>query len=167
MTIQQLCKTGGYGLIAILAASALVAAWGINQIRFGGEMHLTNEELNEFNSDIVPPSAYLLGSFMEANLLAHYPEEYDDHARRLIEQKARWREHVDFWEASDIDQGLKSGLAATANNDGLRFWDEIEQNLKPAVEAGNEDRTARSLTRLLGIYRDHRKAIDDQDWSEF
>ena len=160
MTIQRLGRIGGISLVVTIILSALIATWEINQIRFGGEMHLRDQQLNEFNADILPPPEYLLEPFMEANLMALYPEDVDDHSERLEAQEAIWRERAAYWEVSDLNPELKAGLAATVANDGSRFWREINDVLKPAVRAGNEAAARQSLLRLLSVYRDHRGAID-------
>ncbi|WP_432199941.1 methyl-accepting chemotaxis protein [Erythrobacter sp. W53] len=161
MTIQKFGKLGGFALIAIITIAALIAAWGINTIRFGGEMHLKNQQLHEFNADILPPPEYLLEPFMEANLLALYPAEFADHSDRLETQKSVWEERAAYWKASDLDAKLKAGLVETNENDGTRFWQEIEGVLKPAVRRGDESAARASLARLLVIYRDHRETIDE------
>ncbi len=161
MNIQKSSRIGGLAVVGLIVVAAFVAAWGINTIRFGGEMHLKSARYHEFNADILPPAEYLLEPFMEANLLALYPENFDDHAGRLIQQKAIWAERKEYWMRSDIDDVIKAGLQKTMDEDATRFWDEIENTLKPAVRSGNEAAARASLKRLLLIYRDHRGAIDE------
>ncbi|MEL7189165.1 MAG: methyl-accepting chemotaxis protein [Pseudomonadota bacterium] len=161
MSIQKFSRIGGMAVVGLIILAALVAAWGINTIRFGGDMHLKSAQYHEFNADILPPPQYLVEPFMEANLLALYPQNYDDHAGRLEQQKAIWAERKDYWASSDVDGVLQNGLAQTNANDGTRFWDEIENSLKPAVRSGNDAAARASLRRLLLIYRDHRGTIDE------
>jgi len=59
--------------------------------RFGGEMHRVNQQLNDFNADILPPPEYLVESHLIANLVARSPQQVDDHARKLNELKRQWR----------------------------------------------------------------------------
>lgn len=160
MNIQKVSRLGGMLLVGLIALAAVVAAWGINTIRFGGGMHLQSAQYHEFNADILPPPQYLLEPFMEANLLALYPRSYNDHADRLEQQKAVWLERKAYWATSDAPAILKDGIAQTSAQDGTRFWDEIDNKLKPAVSAGNNAAARASLQRLLLIYRDHRAAID-------
>ncbi len=160
MSIQRLSRLGGIAVIGFILLAAMVAAWGINEIRFGGEMHRKSQQLNEFNADILPPPEYLVEPFMESLLLAKYPEEYAFHAEKLAEQREVWVERADYWAQSDLDAQLKTGVAATVANEGRAFWNEVDERLKPAVRSGNTEAVNRSLNRLLAIYRDHRTAID-------
>ena len=161
MNIQKLSRLGGAAIVGLLLLAALIAAWGINTIRYGGDLHTRSAQFHEFNADILPPPQYLLEPFMEANLLALYPEKYSEHMGLLQEQKAVWEERRDYWAASDLPAELKDAIARTSADDGSRFWNEIENTLAPAVRSGNDTAARASLARLLQIYRDHRFAIDD------
>lgn len=160
MSIQRMSKLGGIGLISVIILAALVAAWSVNTIRFGGDMHLESQQLHEFNADILPPPEYLVEPFMEANMLANFPSEFQDHSKRLEEQEAVWQERADYWAASDLNASLKNGIAATSSSHGKAFWKEVDGSLRPAVRRGDEAAAQRSLVRLRDIYRDHRTAID-------
>lgn len=161
MSIQRISKIGGLGLIAVIAVAAAVAAWSINTIRFGGEMHLTSQQLHEFNADILPPPEYLVEPFMEAQLMVRFPGEFDFHSARLMEQEAVWRERADHWAASDLEPSLKSKIAGTVSEHGIAFWDEVDQRLRPAVRRGDNEAAARSVRVLLELYRGHRTTIDE------
>ncbi len=161
MSIQRMSKFGGIGLIAIILLAALIAAWSVNTIRFGGEMHLKSQQLHEFNADILPPPEYLVEPFMEANLLANFPTEFQDHSDRLAAQEVEWQKRADYWAASDLEAPMKSGIAATVAKHGKPFWEEVDRRLRPAVRAGNEVAVTRSLTRLRNLYRGHREAINE------
>jgi len=160
MNIQQLSRTGGAALVALLLAATLLASLGINAIRFGGEMHRGNQQLNDFNADILPPPAYLVEAYLVANLLARSPGGIDGYARKLGNLKRDWRTRADFWAASDLDPVLKEGLAKTVAEDGEAFWDLVERSLIPAARAGNTAAQADALARLDAVYDRHRSRID-------
>lgn len=159
MNIARLSRFGGFGLIATILLAALIAAWGINEIRFGGDLHRKDQQLNEFNADILPPPQYLVESFLEAELMANDLTRLEEHSARLDQLKADWRLRADYWAASDLDADLKAGIAATVANHGVAFWQEVDQVLKPSVRRGDEAAAKRSLDRLGELYRSHREAI--------
>lgn len=160
MNIQQLSRTGGAALVALLLAATLIASLGVNAIRFGGEMHRTNQQLHEFNADILPPPSYLVEAYLVANLVARSPRGIDDYARKLARLKRDWRVRADHWAKSDLDAGLKAGLAATVAEDGEAFWALVEERLLPAARAGDPAGQAEALARLDAVYARHRSRID-------
>jgi methyl-accepting chemotaxis protein len=141
--------------------SALIAAFGINQIRFGGEMDRRDSQIKEFKADILPPPEYLVESYLVANLLVREPGKFDQHVARLAQLEAEWQERADYWAASDIDDYLKSGIAKTVASDGTAFWREVDDVLIPAVRSGNAGAAQASLRRLGADYDQHRATIDD------
>lgn len=160
MNIQQMCQRGGLVLIGVLAVAVAFSAYGINTIRFGGEMHRVNQQLNDFNADILPPPEYLVESYLIANLVARSPGEADAYGRKLAVLKGQWRDRADHWAASDLDPSLKSGIATTVEQDGTAFWQIVEERLLPAARAGDESGTARALAALDTVYDRHRNRID-------
>jgi len=160
MNIQQISKRGGFALIVLLAIAVIFAAFGINTIRFGGEMHRVNQQLNDFNADILPPPEYLVESYLVANLVARSPARADAFGAKLAALKRQWRERADHWAASDLDPELKAGIAKTVAQDGAVFWQITETRLLPAAKLGEAAVTAQALSELDEVYERHRTHID-------
>lgn len=160
MNIQQLSRHGGSALIGLLIVAIVLSAYGINTIRFGGEIHRLNQQLNEFNADILPPPEYLVESYLIANLVARSPREVDDHANKLAVLKRQWRERADHWAGSDLEPELKKRIAETVAEDGVEFWQIVETRLLPAAKTGDADEIRRALTALDDVYARHRSHID-------
>lgn len=160
MNIQQASRTGGWALVGLLALASIFSAYGINAIRFGGEMHRVNQQLHEFNADILPPPAYLVEAYLVTNLVARSPGKVDAYAEKLASLKSDWRKRAEYWAASDLDQSLKAGLAATAAKDGTVFWRLVDERLIPATRRGDAQAQARALAELDAVYELHRASID-------
>ncbi len=160
MTIQRASRIGSIAILALILLASIVSAFAINKIRYGGDLHQKNIQLHDFRADILPPPAYLVEPFMEANLLASYPSNADDHIASLNKQREAFLDRNSHWEKSDLNADLQTGLETTAQKDGVAFWREIDERLIPAVKSSNEDATRASMNRLLEIYRSHRTAID-------
>lgn len=159
MSIQRLSRMGGFAMIGFIALAGIIAAWGINEIRFGGEMHRKNQQLHEFNADILPPPEYLVESYLEAGLAVDDPKRRQEHLQRLEELEEEWQVRADYWAASDLETTLKTGIAKTVATDGTAFWKEVDGVLKPALSRGDIERAERSLLRLGELYRSHRTDI--------
>jgi len=160
MNIQQLSRRGGSALILLLATAIVFSAYSINTIRFGGEMHRVNQQLNDFNADILPPPAYLVESYLVANLVARSPGQLDELSKKLAELKRQWQERADHWASSDLDPDLKAGIAETVAKDGAEFWKIIETRLLPVARNGDAQEMAAALRALDVVYERHRTRID-------
>jgi len=160
MTIQQVSKYFSGGIIALLVVGALVGAFGVDRIRFGGAMQQDNARMAAFEASINPPPSYLLEPFMEVNLMANNPEKYEEHAEYLARQKRAWEKATKDWAASPLDADLKAGLAKTTATDGAAFWRIVEGRLLPAVKVNDRARIEAAVDDLLPVYRAHRDAID-------
>jgi methyl-accepting chemotaxis protein len=160
MNIKMMSQRAGFALMGLLGLAILFSAYGINTIRFGGEMHRVNQQLNDFNADILPPPEYLVEAYLIANLIARSPSQLEEYGRKLAELKSQWRGRADHWAASDLDPVLKTGIAETVAQDGTAFWTIVEDDLLPAARAGDAIGKSRALSDLDEVYERHRTRID-------
>ncbi len=147
-------------LTGIIGVAAILSATSIDRIRFGGEMHRTNQQLHEFNADILPPPAYLIESYLEATLIARDPASVETRAGRLTALEAAFGERARYWAASDLEPGLRDGLAETVERDGRAFWALVDEELVPAARRGDRVAVDRASRRLADAYAAHRAQID-------
>jgi methyl-accepting chemotaxis protein len=160
MSIRQLSNRGASLLTGLIIVAALLCAYAINTIRFGGEMHRANQQLHEFTADVLPPPGYLIESYLEANLIARDPASVDAHAGRLATLRREFETRARHWAQSDVDQGLRAGFARTASEDGKAFWKVVDEALIPTAKAGDRAAIDRAMGDLGGVYAVHRKRID-------
>lgn len=160
MSIARLSKLGAYSVIGLLIAALVIAAFSVNQIRFGGPLHDRNRELSAFNADINPPPVYLVEAFALANVMAIHPESYKINEIRLKSLEREMNAKVQLWAASNMPEALKAEVVAAARTDAREFWNVVNSKLKPAVQAGDEERLEKALNHLLTSYRRHRSKID-------
>lgn len=152
MSIQTMSKRGATALIGVIGVAGVLCALSINEIRFGGEMHRTNQQLHEFNADILPPPAYLLESYLEANLLARDPGSVSERAKSLEALEAAFNQRAEYWAESDLQPGLRDGLAVTVKQDGAAFWAQVNTQLIPAARRGDQAALDRGLAQLAETY---------------
>lgn len=160
MSIARLSKLGAYSLIGLLVVTLAIAALAVNQIKFGGPIHDRNRELSAFNADINPPPIYLVEAFALANIMAIHPESYRINELRLGVLERQMREKSKYWADSEMPEGLKTELASAIATDTREFWNVVNNKLKPAIRAGDEQRLDKALNHLLTSYRRHRSKID-------
>jgi methyl-accepting chemotaxis protein len=160
MSIRKLARQGAAALAAMMVLAGLLAAYAINEIRFGGEMHRINQQLHEFNADILPPPGYLIESYLEASLLAADPSGVEERAKRLAKLEADFEARTAHWAASDLDPALRDRFALTAGRDAQAFWAVVKDELIPAARRGDRAGVDSASARLAEVYAAHRKEVD-------
>lgn len=160
MSIRKLARKGAAVLAGAIGVAALLSAFSINAIRFGGEMHRTNQQLHEFNADILPPPGYLLEAYLETNLLVRDPATVGVRAKRLEALKRDFYARAGHWAASDLEPALREGFARTVRDDGKAFWTLVEQVLIPAAKRGDRAALDAAADDMGKVYAEHRQHID-------
>ena len=149
MNIKQLSRTGGIVLGVVLALAALVTAFSINQIRFGGEMDRHDSQINEFKADILPPPEYLVESDLIANVLVREQFRLDERSEERTLPQA---------EDESIYMPLRRGSARSAQQN---------RPLPARSPAGSRASAPAPKARPVSGNLALKAEPDDQDWSEF
>lgn len=161
MTIRALSRAGGVIIVAVIAGAALLCVYAINEVKFGGEMHRKNQQLHEFNADILPPPAYLVESFLEVTLLAKEPQQIELRAERLAQLQRAFEERARFWANSDLDAELRAGLSGTVERDAAQFWTVVNEKFIPAVRRNDRLAVDQAYAELEDAYAAHREHIQE------
>jgi len=160
MTITQQSRIGATIIVVGIVITVLAAAFGINQIRFGGALHHRNQQISDYIADILPPPEYALEPFLEASILVQNPQALPAHRAKLQQLEGDYRTRAAYWAASDLDDDLKRGLQGDANASADAFWREMKGSFLPALEQGNQPAAQAAYARLGAIYTTHRAQID-------
>ncbi|MFA6188817.1 MAG: methyl-accepting chemotaxis protein [Sulfuricurvum sp.] len=112
-------------------------------------------------ADILPPPLYLI----EAQLVSNDLIQVDASNRQpLIDKLHTLKKDYDtrnqYWEASDLDQGVKSSLMGEQRKYADIFWKEALQHFLPAIESNDMETARISAQNLRKYYEDHRKGVD-------
>ncbi len=160
MSIKRKGQVGGFVLIATVAVAIAIGTYGVGRIRLGGEMHRQNQQLSDFVADILPPPKFVVEPMLEASMLARNPASLPEKRESLRKLEQAFNTRADYWQKSDLNEGLKSELGGLAEETGTQFWAEVNQNLLPAAARNDDETLQRSLARLEAIYKQHKQAIE-------
>ena len=160
MTITRNSQIGASILVAAIVITVVAAAFGINQIRFGGPLHHRNQQVSDYIADILPPPEYAVEPFLEASLLLQNPQDLSAHRAKLQQFERDYRNRTAYWQASDLEDDLKQALHTKANASADAFWQALKSDFLPAIERGDHDGAQAAYARLTKIYNTHRADID-------
>ena len=160
MSISVRIKRGGAVLSGIFVVALIVAAVGVNHIRFGGPIHHENQLLNDLNGDILPPPLYVIEGQMEVSQIQGEPTKYRQHRQRLIDLQKSYSERVESWRKSDLPDNIEQQLMKEVVPAADAFWKEINTVYLPAHDRGDLAGADASHERLEDLYARQRDTVN-------
>lgn len=147
--------------ISILLILLLLAGIGLFALHAMKESADQMGQGKDVVADILPPPLYLI----EAQLVSYDLLSADVSVRQpLIDKlhslKKDYDDRNQYWEASNLDQDLKSSLMGEQRKYADLFWKEALEHFLPAIQASNLDAARTSAQSLRIHYEAHRKGVD-------
>lgn len=147
--------------IVILLILLLLAGIGLFALHAMKESADQMGQGKDVVADILPPPLYLI----EAQLVSYDLLSADVSVRQpLIDKlhslKKDYDDRNQYWEASNLDQDLKSSLMGEQRKYADLFWKEALEHFLPAIQASNLDAARTSAQSLRIHYEAHRKGVD-------
>ena len=148
------------GAVAVQQVTASETA--INSFHYGQIIRA-----KDLVADVLPPPAYLIESYLEANLAVHESADLETHVAALAKLKKDYNDRHDFWsdrknwESDDgVNEALYDLVSKTSHAEAVKFWDAVDGELIPAIRAGDALGVEGALATVKGAYTAHRKVID-------
>jgi methyl-accepting chemotaxis protein len=160
MKISGVLKTFGAALAVGIALAGGLSLVAIESLRVGGPLYRQIEHNKDIIADILPPPLYVVEADLVATKLLEHPETVEAAATKLAALKKDYDARRAFWTSADIDAGMRDALVTESAAPAADFWREIEQDILPAVRAGDTVRARQALDRADAAYERHRAVID-------
>jgi methyl-accepting chemotaxis protein len=151
-----------FGIVAALGLAALLftSGYALQQLRVGGPLYSQIKLGNDLIADILPPPAYVLEAYLEATLALREPNTVAERKERLLQLRKDYDERREYWSKSDLDPALKTLLIDTSDAEVKKFWDNVQDELLPAIASKNSSAAENSYKKLQSVYGTHRSIID-------
>jgi methyl-accepting chemotaxis protein len=160
MKISGVLKTFGAALAVGIALAGGLSLVAIESLRVGGPLYRQIEHNKDIIADILPPPLYVVEADLVATKLLEHPETVEAAATKLAALKKDYDARRAFWTSADIDAGMRDALVTESAAPAADFWREIDQEILPAVRAGDSVRARKALDRADAAYERHRIVID-------
>ncbi len=160
MRIATVVRTGAVVLLLTLCLAGWIAATRVDEIRYGGPIQKTNQEVSDLIADILPPPSYIVEPYLEATLLVRNPAQVEERASRLAQLRKDFDARQTYWQGSALQSDARTKLTGPAHDTAMAFWRELEEVAIPAARAGDALALEASYGRLSGHYAAHRQSID-------
>jgi methyl-accepting chemotaxis protein len=162
LKLATLANILGFFVIFGFAAAMLTSAAALRELKVGGPVYERVVLGKDLVADILPPPAYVLEAYLEATLAMQPQSDVAAHKQALAKLKKDYDTRQAFWRdpSTDIDSDVRGKLTVAAHQPGLEFWKIVEEQMIPALEAGDRQRAQTAYAGVQAAYARHRAGID-------
>ena len=125
MNLQRKIRIGGWIILAALTLAIVVAAIGINQIRFGGPQHRAEQTMNALEADILPPPLFLVEPMLNATMAIDEKQHVEEYIADLAETRREYETRRDYWRKIALDDRVRAELEG-ADKVADAFWQKLD-----------------------------------------
>jgi methyl-accepting chemotaxis protein len=160
LTISKAFAYSGFLILAGVAFSLATSTLALQRLRIGSPAYDRIIAGKDFVADILPPPAYVVEPYLEAQLAMRDPAGLARHMQRLRDMKTSYEERRAFWDRSDLLPEDIKALVTRSDAAAQKFWEIVDVALAPAVKSGDAARGAQTLADLARHYEAHRAVVD-------
>ncbi|NEW88539.1 methyl-accepting chemotaxis protein [Rhodopseudomonas sp. WA056] len=161
LSITTMIVTFAVVVLVSITAMLTVNLLALNQLRIGGPLYSQIKLGNDLVADILPPPAYVIEAYLETTLALRRPAEWSAHASKLEQLRRNYLDRHRYWSASGLEPTSKARLTVDSDAEVQKFWTVAEQELIPALRAGDQAAAEAAYAKLEKAYAAHRVIIDD------
>ena len=163
----MLIALGGFVCLAFAAATG-VQQYAASKTAINSPHYLQIVRAKDLVADVLPPPAYLLESYLEANLAVREPARLEEHLDALARLKkdyearhAFWSDRAN-WESDDgVNEKAYALVAQDSDAEARKFWSAVEDRLIPALRSGDAVGVDAAMTQTADAYAKHRAIVDE------
>ena len=163
----MLIALGGFVCLAFAAATG-VQQYAASKTAINSPHYLQIVRAKDLVADVLPPPAYLLESYLEANLAVREPARLEEHLDALARLKkdyearhAFWSDRAN-WESDDgVNEKAYALVAQDSDAEAEKFWSAVDDRLIPALRSGDAVGVDAAMTQTADAYAKHRAIVDE------
>lgn len=157
---KQLATMSLAFLLGSLLAGAM-AFLALEQVKVNGPIYARVVQGKDLVADVLPPPEYLVESWLTTLEMTHAkPEELPKLIDAANVLRRDYESRHEFWKQALVDGNLKTKLVEASYKPAMAFLDLRDQQLIPALRAGDQAQVEQLLPTLRAHYVAHRAAID-------
>ncbi|MBY0574401.1 MAG: HAMP domain-containing protein, partial [Undibacterium sp.] len=134
----------------------------LNEVKVGGPVSDRIGQSKDLTSDVLPPPAYIIESYLVCLQLKN-PSDVSNYEALKTRLKILHQEYLanhEQWSKADIGEGLAEVLLNQAYRPAVAFYELAFNQYLPALDAKDASAAERSLQQMMQNYEAHRVAID-------
>ncbi|APW44110.1 response regulator [Rhodoferax saidenbachensis] len=134
----------------------------LNQLKVGGPIFQRIESSQILVSDVLPPPAYIIESYLVCLQLTTAVDGMKQGVLidRLKKLEQDYQQRHEFWLKANLEDALADALLKQAYAPALAFYGLASKEFLPALYLNDRPRMERALAQMTRHYENHRAAID-------
>jgi len=163
----MLIALGGFVCLAFVGAVA-VQQYAASKTAINSPHYLQIIRAKDLVADVLPPPAYLLESYLEANLAVREPTKLKQHLDALARLKKEYMARHAFWsdranwESDDgVNEKAYTLVARDSDVEAQKFWSAVDDRLIPALRSGDAVGVEAAMSQIAVAYAKHRAIVDE------
>jgi len=138
------------------------AYWTLQTVKVGGPLYEQIETSQNLVSDVLPPPAYIIESYLTCLQIANAPDgqRQGQLVERLRTLEVEYRQRHQHWLQAQLEPRLAEMLLRQAHEPATRFYAMVSSHFLPAVTRRDRPAVERALADMGRLYEQHRAAID-------
>ena len=163
----MLIALGGFVCLAFAAATG-VQQYAASKTAINSPHYLQIIRAKDLVADVLPPPAYLLESYLEANLAVREPTKLKQHLDALARLKKEYMARHAFWsdranwESDDgVNEKAYTLVARDSDVEAQKFWSAVDDRLIPALRSGDAVGVEAAMSQIAVAYAKHRAIVDE------
>ncbi|PDT12298.1 methyl-accepting chemotaxis protein [Rhizobium sp. J15] len=111
-------------------------------------------------ADILPPPLFVVESYMLSFEASKFPELTETNLAKIANLKAAYDDRRAYWKTTRLPQALKDELENDVLAKGDTFWDVMNREIIPALNAKDEDKAHGAIEQLRIAFHKHQDAVE-------
>ncbi|WP_166642307.1 methyl-accepting chemotaxis protein [Paludibacterium purpuratum] len=153
-------------LLAVFALGfAVYGVWSfktLNDLKVNGPLYNRIEQSKDLVADVQPPPENIIESYLTTFQLAETtdPDQQNRLIHKIEAQKKRYESRYAYWKSQALDDDLQQSFLKESHESVEDFYDQVFNQLIPAVQKGDKDGIASVMPLIKAAYESHQQTID-------
>lgn len=154
--LLSLCLFAGFMIFA------LIIGWAFNTVAIHGRLYDRLIDSKDITADVLPPPLYLIESYLDCLQLVRLDSAGQQLMwHELARLKQDYQSRLGWWQQRHVLSGnLMTQLVTQSAPPATHFFQIVDDQLRPAIQAGDHPAVEQALQALQSAYQQHRTAID-------
>jgi methyl-accepting chemotaxis protein len=160
LNLKIVVTAAGLALVAGIVAVAGVGAATLQTLKVNGPIYKQIVDGKDLIADILPPPLYLIESYALANEVFVHPDTAAANIPRFDVLNKLYDDRRDYWKSSTLPDNLRAKLYDEVVAKGDIYWNTLQNDLKPALAAGDASAITPVLAKLRVEFHDHEASVN-------
>jgi methyl-accepting chemotaxis protein len=161
LNLKIVVTAAGLALAAGIVAVAGVGAQTLQTLKVNGPIYKQIVDGKDLIADILPPPLYLIESYALANEVFIHPDTAAVNLPRFDLLNKLYDERREYWKNSTLPDNLRAKLYNEVIAKGDRYWITLQNEVKPALIAGDASAATPILAKLKLEFHDHETSVNE------